>query len=70
MDIRFPHLFVQPDGSLMMIDPRKSYEENIPYPKSFLKRLRKMGLLEQFMKILDEEKPLMNWDRYMKDRCI
>jgi RIO-like serine/threonine protein kinase len=70
LDIRFPHLFVQPDGSLMMIDPRKSYEENIPYPKSFLKRLRKMGLLEQFMKILDEEKPLMNWDRYMKDRCI
>ena len=66
LEIRFPHLFVQEDGSLMVIDPRKSYEQNIPYPRSFLRKLKKMGMLEQFIKILDEERPCMNWGKYVK----
>lgn len=61
LEMRFPHLFVQEDGTLMLIDPRKSYEQNIPYPKSFFKRLRKMGLIKQFMQILNEERPDMNF---------
>lgn len=61
LEIRFPHLFVQEDGTLMLIDPRKSYLQNVPYPKSFLRKLRKMGLLEKFMKILNEERPDMNF---------
>lgn len=61
LEIRFPHLFIQEDGTLMLIDPRKSYEQNIPYPKSFLRKLKKMGLLERFIKILDEERPDMKF---------
>lgn len=61
LEIRFPHLFIEDDGTLMLIDPRKSYEENIPYPKSFLRKLKKMGLLDKFMKILKKERPDLNW---------
>ncbi|MEY8000423.1 protein kinase [Clostridium sp. Mt-5] len=68
LEVRFPHLFVQEDGSLMVIDPRKSYEENIPYPKSFLRALKKMELLEQFMEILDKERPDMDWGEYIKTK--
>ncbi|PRR85716.1 protein kinase [Clostridium luticellarii] len=68
LEIRFPHLFVQEDGSLKVIDPRKSYEENIPYPKSFLRRLRRMGLLEKFMGILNEERPDTSWIKYIEAR--
>jgi predicted Ser/Thr protein kinase len=62
LEIRFPHLFVQKDGTLMLIDPRKSYEEDIPYPKAFLRKLKSMGLLEKFMKILKKERPDLHWD--------
>lgn len=61
LEIRFPHLFVENDGTLMLIDPRKSYEEDIPYPKSFLRKLKKMGLLKKFMKILNRERPDLKW---------
>jgi hypothetical protein len=46
----------------MLIDPRKSYEEDIPYPKAFLRKLKSMGLLEKFMKILKKERPDLHWD--------
>lgn len=64
LEMRFPHLFVQKDGSLMLIDPRKSYVQDIPYPKSFLRKLKKMGLLQEFIKILNEERPDMDFGVY------
>jgi predicted Ser/Thr protein kinase len=62
LEIRFPHLFVQDNGTLMIIDPRKSYEYDIPYPKSFLRKLKKMGLLDKFMEILNQERPDLEWE--------
>jgi predicted Ser/Thr protein kinase len=67
LEVRFPHLFVQEDGTLMMIDPRKSYEEYIPYPKSFFRKLKKMGLLDKFIQILEEERKGLKWIEYIKD---
>lgn len=64
LELRFPHLFVQEDGTLMLIDPRKSYQEDIPYPKSFLRKLNKMGLLDEFFKILQKERPDIDWQKY------
>lgn len=64
LELRFPHLFVQEDGALMLIDPRKSYVEDIPYPKSFLRKLNKMGLLDKFFKILHKERPDIDWQKY------
>lgn len=65
LNLRFSHLFVQKDGSLMLIDPRKSFKQKIPYPKSFLISLWKIGLLGKFLKILEEERPDLNWNHYL-----
>jgi predicted Ser/Thr protein kinase len=62
LELRFPHLFIEYDGTLMLIDPRRSYEESIPYPRAFLKKLKSMGLYDKFMKILKKERPDLNWE--------
>lgn len=61
LEIRFPHLFVKDTGNLMLIDPRKSYTEKIPYPKSFLRKLSKMGLINEFMETLNKIRPDLKW---------
>jgi predicted Ser/Thr protein kinase len=61
LNLRCSHLFVQNNGTLMLIDPRKNFTQNIPYPKSFLNDLKKIDLLEDFLKILRQERPDLNW---------
>jgi len=61
IEMRFPHVFVQKDGNLMLIDPRESFKKKIPYPISFIKSLKKIGLAGRFFKILKEERPDVNW---------
>ena len=61
LDLRFAHLFIQNDGTLMLIDPRDSFSKNISYPRSFLGGLQNMGLLKNFLEILRQERPDLNW---------
>lgn len=49
-DIHLFHIFVQNDGSsIRAIDPRKSFEEDFPYPYYMLKGLQKAGVLDRFL---------------------
>lgn len=48
VDIRLHHIFLQPDNSLKVIDPRKSYVREVSYPKSMLRDLDKFNILEDF----------------------
>jgi hypothetical protein len=57
LDMRCAHIFVQPDESLKVIDPRKHYTQNAPYPRNMLNCLRQLHVLMPFMKILKEERP-------------
>jgi len=61
IDMRFPHIFVQTNGDLMLIDPRESFKTYTPYPKSFIIDLKEIGLYDRFIKILREERPDINW---------
>lgn len=55
-DLRFPHIFIQKNGSLMVIDPRKSFTKERSIPSCFLSNLEKSGFLPKFIKILKEER--------------
>ncbi|MBU5591886.1 serine/threonine protein kinase [Clostridium sp. MSJ-4] len=71
LDIRCAHIFVQPDESLKVIDPRRVFEKKISYPRSILETLKKSGHLQQFMEILKEEYPELHkkWGhKYKKHR--
>ncbi|MCB2293256.1 protein kinase [Clostridium algoriphilum] len=52
LDIRCEHIFVQEDVSIMIIDPRRTYDKIIPYPNSILKSLYKLGVLDDFFNTL------------------
>ena len=61
LDFRFDHLFIQNNGTFMLIDPRKTFTQNRPYPKCFLSNLSEIGLLNIFLEILNQERPDLNW---------
>lgn len=68
LDIRCAHIFVQPDESIMVIDPRKVFQKKVSYPYRILKTLNDSGHLPQFMEVLKEEYPELykKWDRKYK----
>lgn len=57
LDVRLGHIFLQPDDNVKVIDPRKSYERNQPYPKSMLKGLQKHGDLRAFFNYIKPDYP-------------
>jgi predicted Ser/Thr protein kinase len=56
-DIRCKDIMIQPDGRLMVIDPKKFYSKKRDFPKHLSKGLYKLGVLDSFMSIVREEKP-------------
>lgn len=69
LDIRCRDLFVQKDESIMVIDPKSSYTRNVKYPRHMMKGLKKLGVLDKFLKILKEEKPALykKWNSMIKN---
>jgi Predicted Ser/Thr protein kinase len=57
LDIRCKDIFVQNDGSLMVIDPKKCYSKKRRFPRHLSKGLNKLGVLDYFMGIVKEERP-------------
>ena len=51
LDIRAPHIFVQADESIKIIDPRKSFETVEKYPLKILNTLKRLGLFNEFFKL-------------------
>lgn len=56
-DIRCKDILIQPNGSLMIIDPKKFYSKKRDFPRHLTKGLYKLGVLDFFMSIVKEEKP-------------
>lgn len=52
LDIRNAHIFVTKDEKIQVIDPRKVFEKNIPYPKEIIKSLVKLNVFDEFLKHL------------------
>jgi predicted Ser/Thr protein kinase len=67
LDARLGHIFLQPDDTVKVIDPRESYERIQPYPKSMLKGLQKHGDLMIFFDHIKNDYPdhYKNWKKMM-----
>lgn len=68
LDIRCKDIYVQEDEFLMVIDPKYSYTREKDFPKHLGKGLKKLGVLEGFMKIVKEERPRLykEWNDKLK----
>ncbi|GLC30418.1 protein kinase [Clostridium omnivorum] len=55
IDIRCKDIFIQPDGSLMIIDPKKCFSKERNFPRHLSKGLDKLGVLDYFLQVLKEQ---------------
>ncbi|MEL7566125.1 MAG: serine/threonine protein kinase [Dehalobacterium sp.] len=57
LDMRLGHIFLQPDETVKVIDPRGSYEKKRPYPRSMLRGLQRVGELRNFFNYIKYDYP-------------
>lgn len=57
IDIRCKDVYVQPDGSLKIIDPQNFYSKSRDFPRHLSKGLYKLGVLKFFLEVLKEVSP-------------
>lgn len=73
-DIRCKDIMIQPDGTLMVIDPKKFYSKDRNFPKHLSKGLYNLRVLDYFMSVLKQERPNLynswhlNIADYIKER--
>jgi RIO-like serine/threonine protein kinase len=67
LDMRLGHIFIQPDDTIKVIDPRGSHEKIQPYPRSMLKGLQKHGDLRDFFDNIKHDYPeyYKHWRKMM-----
>lgn len=78
LNIRNAHIFVGENENLMVIDPRKIYSKDTPYPKDIIKILVDLNVFDNFLKYLLDYKPelLSYWTKgydyfiYMSKKTI
>lgn len=65
VDMRLKHIFIQPNGMLKVIDPRKSYVKNIPYPQSMLRGLKRLKQYDLFFDFIKNYYPeeFLSWQK-------
>jgi hypothetical protein len=76
LDIRDAHIFVDSNEKIKVIDPRKVFIKNIPYPKEIIKILVKSDVFDEFLKHLLTYNPQLinywingyNYFRYMSKK--
>ena len=72
INIRSAHIFIDSNEKIKVIDPRKPYIKNTPYPKDIIHVLVKLKLFDDFLKYLAEYKPSLlkywslGYDYYIK----
>ena len=57
INIRNAHIFVNENEKIQIIDPRKTYIKETPYPKDIISILVKLNLFDDFLKDLINYKP-------------
>lgn len=55
LDIRCKDLYLSDDFSIKVIDPKNNYSKNCSYPRHLMKGLSKLGVLDEFLKIVKKE---------------
>lgn len=72
IDLRCRDIFVQSDGSLKVIDPKKFYSKNRNFPQHLSKGLYNLGVLDSFLAILKEEEPELykKWSPRINDYIV
>ena len=59
INIRNAHIFVNENEEIQIIDPRKTYSKNTPYPIDIISILVKLNLFDDFLKNLINYKPAL-----------
>jgi RIO-like serine/threonine protein kinase len=69
LDVRSKDIMVGPEGNLMVIDPKKCYSKKRNFPRHLSKGLDKLGVLDYFMLVVEEERPSLykKWNRKIQD---
>lgn len=57
LDIRCKDIFVQDNYKLMVIDPKSTFTKTKRYPHRLMIGMNKVGALEMFIEVLQNEKP-------------
>lgn len=57
LNLRNAHIFVNSSEKISVIDPRKPFDKDMPYPKDIIKILVKMNLYDEFLKDVFKYKP-------------
>lgn len=78
LDIRNAHIFVDKNEKIQVIDPRKVFVKNIPFPKEIIKVLVKLNVFDDFLKHLLNYRPDLlrywvngfNYFHYMSKKTI
>lgn len=67
LDARLGHIFLQPDDTIKVIDPRGSYDIKRTYPSSMLYGLQKNGDLQLFFDYIKHDYPdhYKSWKKAM-----
>ncbi|MGN0144660.1 MAG: protein kinase [Clostridium sp.] len=71
LDIRCKDIMVSKNKTLMIIDPKKSYERNVDYPRHLMKGLRRLGVLDQFIYEIEKIncKKAKAWKKKFEEYC-
>ena len=78
LDIRNAHIFVDKNEKIQVIDPRKVFVKNIPFPKEIIKVLVKLNVFDDFLTHLLNYRPDLlsywvngfNYFHYMSKKTI
>ena len=71
IDLRCKDIIVQPNGTLMVIDPKKFYSKKRNFPRHLSKGLYKLGVLDYFMSVVKDVNPRLyrQWHKEI-EKCI
>ncbi|MDF2546820.1 MAG: putative Ser/Thr protein kinase [Anaerosolibacter sp.] len=69
IDLRCKDIIVQPNGNLMVIDPKKFYTKQRHFPRHLSKGLYKLGVLDYFMSVVRDVSPKLynQWHKDIED---
>ncbi len=59
IDLRCKDIFVQPNGDLKVIDPKKFYTKDRDFPRHLSKGMYKLKILDPFLEVLKTDDPTL-----------
>lgn len=71
LDIRCKDIMISKNNTLMIIDPKKSYERKVDYPRHLMKGLRRLGVVDKFISEVEkiDNKKAKEWKKKFSEYC-